>query len=91
MNEVLNLMELTTSQLEAALELGEGLSDVNILEIENVSIITAIWVATTDGKATRLTTQARYQILLEDEMEENGEIMCAIFVQVSNLGIVAKF
>ncbi len=91
MYETLNLLELTTSQLETALEIGEGLTNVSINEIVDSSLLDAKFVALTDGKIVRLPTLVKYRVMVKDEYEEDGELKLVIFVHVTELGIIANF
>lgn len=91
MFEVQNLTELTNSQLEAAIELGEGLHSVNILRIREQSVTKSILVMGVDGCIHTLPTEVRYCVVFEDDMEEDGELDADFFVEVTTDGIVGRF
>lgn len=88
---VQSLEELTTSQLEAALEVGEGSTDIEILEIKRQVTVKKTWVMSTDGQVVSLPTHVAYDVIIKDDQAEDGEIAARIHVEVTRLGIVAHY
>ena len=94
MHEVIDLTELTTSQLESALTIGEGFtpnSECDILEVGNHKVLHSIYVLDAEGVVRALPTEVKFEIVLKDKMEETGELETDIFVKVTAVGIVANY
>jgi hypothetical protein len=91
MHNVISLSELTTSQLEAAIEVGEGADEIVIKEILEQKTLESQWVAGPSGDVYQLPTVVKYKVILKDDMHEDGEFEATVYVKVTALGIVANY
>jgi hypothetical protein len=92
--DFVDLTQLTDSQLESAIELGEGLTEpVSILEHNRprCEVLESVYVIDWLGNTTKIATKVKYDLTLEDDHQEEGELDCIVSVSVSAVGIVAYF
>ena len=88
---VINLLELTDSQIEAAIQVGEGLTeDVVILEHNaDPIVIKSLAVVDHDGIVRNLPTEVKFFVKLEDKI--NGDVDAVAFIEMTALGLIGKF
>ena len=90
MYEVINLETLSIHDLEKALLNGEG-TTVEILDIHSRVTYKKIWVMSPIGEAVEIATNVAYEVRIRDDMEEDGEIVATIHVEVKKVGLVAMY
>ena len=89
---VRNLMELTQTELESAIELSEGMTQrVVILEMIDQYVTEKIWVLDEDYGPRQIPSIVAYKVSIKDDTQEEGYLDCTVYVKVTDRGVIAQF